>query len=134
MRPATNTTLQGVPKEATFEQFDAQAQGEMELVRGESLARKSDVQLRVVMVFQAPGRPMQRSAAADPGQPPAARCSPRQMQSQATFVRGDDLRAAMHSPEQPPASAATPSARTGRRRLPETRREETVSRYTGAQR
>ena len=90
-----NTTL-GVPKEATMEQVDAQAQGEMELVRGEVLARKSDVQLRVVMVFQAPNAAEPSDPPADPGQPtPANKTLSAQMQSQATFVRGDDLRAAM---------------------------------------
>ena len=94
---ASPTTTLGVPKEATLEQVDAQAQGEMELVRGEVLARKSDVQLRVVMVFEAP-------SAADPSDPPPMPGQPQpttkrltaQMQSQATFVRGDDLRAALH--------------------------------------
>jgi hypothetical protein len=96
---ASPSTTLGVPKEATMEQVDAQAQGEMELVRGEVLARKSDVQLRVVMVFQAPNTPEAADpAAAEPGQPPpgAAKTLSAQMQSQATFVRGDDLRAAMH--------------------------------------
>jgi|HubBroStandDraft_6_1064221.scaffolds.fasta_scaffold269532_2 hypothetical protein len=91
------TTIVGVPKEATLEQVDAQAQGEMELVRGEVLARKSDVQLRVVMVFEAP-------SAADPSDPPPVPGQPQPtmkrltapMQTQATFVRGDDLRAALH--------------------------------------
>jgi hypothetical protein len=91
------TALAGVPKEATLEQVDAQAQGEMELVRGEVLARKSDVQLRVVMMFEAP-------SAADPSDPPAMPGQPQPtmkrftapMQTQATFVRGDDLRAALH--------------------------------------
>jgi hypothetical protein len=91
---ASPTTTLGVPKEATMEQVDAQGHGEMELVRGEVLARKSDVQLRVVMIFQAPG-------AADPSDPSSGQGPPQgktlsaQMQSQATFVRGDDLRAAM---------------------------------------
>jgi hypothetical protein len=90
-----NTTL-GVPKEATMEQVDAQAQGEMELVRGEVLARKSDVQLRVVMVFQAPNAAEPSDPPAEPGQPtPANKTLSAQMQSQATFVRGDDLRAAL---------------------------------------
>jgi hypothetical protein len=94
---ASPTTTLGVPKEATMEQVDAQGQGELELVRGEVLARKSDVQLRVVMMFQAPGGPDQADPSSpDPGQGPAG---PKRMsaavQSQATFVRGDDLRAAL---------------------------------------
>jgi hypothetical protein len=91
------TTLPGVPKEATMEQVDAQAQGELELVKGEVLARKSDVQLRVVMIFQAPGGADPSDPAPEPGQPPAGnKMLSAQMQSQATFVRGDDLRAALH--------------------------------------
>jgi hypothetical protein len=91
------TTTLGVPKEATMEQVDAQGQGELELVRGEVLARKSDVQLRVVMMFQAPGGPDQADPSSpDPGQGPAG---PKRMsaavQTQVTFVRGDDLRAAL---------------------------------------
>lgn len=98
---ATPTTTLGVPKEATIEQVDAQAQGELELVRGEVLARKSDVQLRVAMMFEAPGGPPDQAdpTAPDPGQtgqPSGKKRLSAQMQSQATFVRGDDLRAAMH--------------------------------------
>jgi hypothetical protein len=89
------TTTLGVPKGATMEQVDAQAQGELELVRGEVLARKSDVQLRVVMIFQAPGTADPADPSAEPGQPPPGKTLSAQMQSQATFVRGDDLRAAM---------------------------------------
>jgi hypothetical protein len=83
--------IAGVPKGATFEQFDAQSQGEMELVRGETLARKSDVQQRVVMVFAGQGgmQPPQQ-----PGQPPGNMMTA-QLTGQATFVRGEDLRAAM---------------------------------------
>ena len=55
-----------------MEQVDAQAQGEMELVRGEVLARKSDVQLRVVMVFQAPNAAEPSDPPAEPGQPAPA--------------------------------------------------------------
>jgi len=85
---STNVELQGVPKGATLEQFVAEAQGEMELVRGEALARMSDVQQRVVMLFGtsggAPGSPQ-------PGQPGSMLTA--QLQSQATLVRGEDLRA-----------------------------------------
>jgi hypothetical protein len=92
---ATPTTTLGVPKEATMEQVDAQAQGELELVKGEVLARKSDVQLRVVMIFQAPGG-ADPDQPPEPGQPPAGnKTLSAQMQSTATFVRGDDLRAAL---------------------------------------
>jgi hypothetical protein len=83
--------LAGVPKGATFEQFDAQSQGEMELVRGETLARKSDVQQRIVLVFAGQGGPQPPQ---QPGQPPGNLMTA-QIGSQATFVRGEDLRAAM---------------------------------------
>lgn len=87
--------LAGVPKGATLAQFDAAGQGELELVRGEMLARKSDVQQRVVMVFAPPGgvdKP-------EPGQPPQQQqMMTAQIVVQATFVRGDDLRQAMKHP------------------------------------
>jgi hypothetical protein len=93
---ATSKDVQiaGVPKEATLEQFDAQGQGELEVVRGEALARKFDLQERVVLVFSGPGGPQPPS---QPGQPPG-NLIPVQIQSQATLVRGDDLRAASRQP------------------------------------
>lgn len=89
-----DASIEGVPKGATFEQFEAQGQGELEVVRGESLARKSDVQQRIVMVFAGPGgiQPPQQQ-----GQPPGNMMTA-QISSQATFVRGDDLREAMKKP------------------------------------
>jgi hypothetical protein len=89
-----DVTISGVPKGATFEQFDAQSQGELELVRGETLARKSSMQQRVVMVFAGQGgiQPPQQ-----PGQPPGNMMTA-QLTSEATFVRGDDLRSAMKQP------------------------------------
>jgi hypothetical protein len=89
--------LQGVPKGATLEQFDAQSGGELELVRGELLARKSTVQLRVVMVFQGAGAGQAQSSAS-PGNQPPGNVLTAQLQSQATMVRGDDLRAAARQP------------------------------------
>jgi hypothetical protein len=86
--------IQGVPKGATFEEFDAQSQGELELVLGESLARKSDIQQRVVMIFAGPGGPQ---APQQPGQPPGNMLTA-QVTSQVTLVRGEDLRAAMKEP------------------------------------
>jgi hypothetical protein len=85
--------LQGVPKGANLEQFDAQAAGELELVRGEALARKSDVQERVVMLFQAPGATQAPSGSPAPGSILSA-----QLQSQATFVRGEDMRVTARQP------------------------------------
>jgi len=86
-----DTRLQGVPPGSTLEQFDAEGQGEVEAVRGESVARTLDLQQRVVMVFQAPGSPQTGAA---PGQP-QANVLTAQLQSRAAFARGDDLRAAM---------------------------------------
>jgi hypothetical protein len=98
----TDTDLLGVPKGATLKQIDATAQGEMELVRGEVLARKSDVQQRIVMMFDAPGEaqpPSVPGQAPQPDEPSDKASGPKtltaQMQSQATFVRGDDLRSAL---------------------------------------
>jgi hypothetical protein len=89
-----DVNIEGVPKGATFEQFEAQSQGELELVRGESLARKSDVQQRVVMIFAGPGG-MQPPA--QPGQPPGNMLTA-QLSTQATFVRGEDLRTVLKQP------------------------------------
>jgi hypothetical protein len=66
----------------------------MELVRGETLARKSDVQQRVVLVFAGPGG---AQAPSQPGQPPGNMMTA-QIQMQGTFVRGEDLRAAARRP------------------------------------
>jgi hypothetical protein len=89
----SDTVMPEVPKGATLQQVDAQAQGELELVRGEVLARKADIQQRVVMVFTAP--PGTQAPPTQPGQPPAPATLTGQTMSQATFVRGDDLRAAL---------------------------------------
>ncbi len=86
--------IPGVPKGATLEQFDAQGQGELEVVRGEALARKFDLQERQMLVFSGPGG---AQPPAQPGQPPG-NLIPVQIQSQATLVRGEDLRAASRQP------------------------------------
>jgi hypothetical protein len=89
-------TLQGLPKGATLEEFDCEAQGEIELVRGEGLARRATVQQRVAMLFRTPGGPADQPGQdeARPGEAPQNMGS-FQAQSAATFVRGDDLRAAV---------------------------------------
>jgi hypothetical protein len=86
--------IPGVPKDATFVQYEAAMQAELEVVRGESLARVADLQGRDSLVFQAPGSP-----APDPtsGQPQAGLME-LQIQIQATLARGDDLRAASAKP------------------------------------
>lgn len=87
--------LAGVPKGATLEQFDTLAEGEMEVVRGEVLARKADLQERVVMVFAPPGGVEK----AQPGQPPPQQqMMTAQIVVQATLVRGDDLKQALKHP------------------------------------
>ena len=98
--------LAGVPKGSTLVQLVAEGQGEMELVKGELLARKADIQERVVMVFQSPSAktppadPFGGAGSVDPvdPKPPAGGAMTAQIVSQATLVRGDDLRAAMAKP------------------------------------
>jgi len=87
---STDVQIAGVPKGATLAQVEVACEGQLELVRGEALARKSDIQERVVMLFTAPGAPQ---PAAQPGQPPGNMLTA-QVQSQTTLVRGEDLRAA----------------------------------------
>jgi hypothetical protein len=89
-----DVNMEGVPKGGTFEEFEAQSQGNLELVRGESLARKAEIQQRVVMIFSGPGgiQPPQQQ-----GQPPG-NVMTAQISSQSTFVRGEDLREAMKKP------------------------------------
>jgi hypothetical protein len=87
--------LQGVPKGATLEQFEAQSEGELELVRGEVLARKLGMQQHVVMVLHGPAAP--QPPPASPGQPPGNMLTA-QLQSQASLVRGDDLRMTAKQP------------------------------------
>jgi hypothetical protein len=85
-----NTELQGVPKDATLEQFDAQAQGEVEVVRSEVLARKLELEHRTVMVF--------RSSSAAPSQAgpggPEGNMLTAQLGGRARMARGEDARAA----------------------------------------
>ncbi len=86
-----DTNLEGIPPGATLQQFESEAQGEMQVVRGEILARKFEMQKRVVFVFSSPtaaeGQP------ADPTGRPGSNTLTGQIQAEATFVRGEDLRA-----------------------------------------
>jgi hypothetical protein len=89
-----DVTLPGLPKGAALEQFDAVGQGDIDLVRGEILARKADVQQRVVMIFSPPG-------GFDPGSTPQQQQQQMltaQIVTQATLVRGDDLKQALKHP------------------------------------
>jgi hypothetical protein len=86
------TQLQGVPKGGTLEQFDGQAQGEMELVRGEFLPRKATLEQRVAMFFRSPAA--EPSPAAATGAEPQGTMLAAKFQGEATFLRGDDLRGA----------------------------------------
>lgn len=86
--------LAGVPPGATLEQFDALGQGDLELVRGETVARKADIQERVVMVFAPPGG----APKPQPGEPPGQGMMTAQIVTQGTLVRGDDLRQALKHP------------------------------------
>lgn len=93
-----------VPKGSTLEQFATESQGKLDLVRGESVARTCELQARLVLVFAGPGgmQPPQQAG----GQP--GNIIPVQLTTQATFVRGDDLRAmaAGGGPRHGPANAA----------------------------
>jgi hypothetical protein len=95
----------GVPAGAKLVQVNAEAQGELELVRGEYVARKSDMQEHLVMIFKTPGTAPPPGAQPPPDQPSDQPTPPppgseltAQIQSQATLVRGADLLAAMRSP------------------------------------
>lgn len=89
-----NVQVQGLPEGSNLEQFEAEAQGELDLVRGEILARKADVKQQIVLVFSGPGG---ATAPQQPGQPPGNMLTA-QVQGQATLVRGDDLRQALKQP------------------------------------
>lgn len=89
-----NVQVQGLPEGSSLDQFDAEAQGALDLMRGEILARKADIKQQIVLVFAGPGgaTPPQQQ-----GQPPGNLLTA-QVQGQATLVRGDDLRQAMKQP------------------------------------
>ncbi len=66
-----------------------ESQGKLDLVRGESIARTCEVQAHVVLVYAGPGGPQPpKQPGGQPGNVGAS-----QLGIQATFVRGDDLRA-----------------------------------------
>jgi hypothetical protein len=84
-------TLPGLPKGATLEEFDAEAQGELDIAAGEGLVRRGSLQERIAMLFKTPPAPGQDEPR--PGEPPQNMGS-FQSQAIATFARGDEVRAA----------------------------------------
>jgi hypothetical protein len=97
---ATNDLhLRGVPKGATLEQFEAQGQGKFEIGASESLAHRVELDQRVVMVFRAEGAP---SAPTPEGRMPEGNMLTAQLQSQASFVRGEELHASAPRRAGPP--------------------------------
>ena len=91
---SSDIDLPGVPPGAVLKQFDARAQGEMEIVAGEPFARKLQIQQRVLFVFTSTKPP---EGALPPDQPPPGpegTTLTGQVQAVAMFVRGDDLREA----------------------------------------
>jgi hypothetical protein len=89
-----DTQPHGVPKGATIQQFQAQAQGEYELVRGELLPRKATLEQRMTALLQAPteGASPSLPSPSQPGQQSGVILS--KFQGEAMLLRGDDLRAA----------------------------------------
>jgi hypothetical protein len=87
---SSDIQLQGIPPGSVLKQLDAEAQGQVEVVRSEAFARHLELQERVVFVFSSP-TPIE-------GQPPPQGKTDGtltgQIQAVATFVRGEDLRAA----------------------------------------
>ncbi len=85
--------LPGVPKGSTLEEFESESGGELEIVRGEFLARKSEMKQRLVMVFQGPGAGQQPTTN---GPPPGGGVM--QFQTQASLLRGEDVRVTSKQP------------------------------------
>ncbi len=84
-----NVTFAGAPKDATVEQFEADGQGDVDVVRGEFLARKASVAERAVVFFHVAGEGTgQGAAGATPGG-----VVPVELRGQLVFARGEDVRA-----------------------------------------
>lgn len=86
------TDLQGVPKGATLERFQAQAQGECELVRGEGFPRKATLESGIALFFQAATETPTPSPPGPSGEQNGLMVA--RFQGEATLLRGEDLRAA----------------------------------------
>jgi len=85
-----NETFAGAPRDATVEQFDGEGKAELDLVRGEILARSATVNEHAVVFLRlAPESNPQGTQ----GQQPAG-AIPIELQNQFAFARGDSLRAA----------------------------------------
>jgi hypothetical protein len=82
-------TFPGAPKDATVEQFEAEGQGELDLVRGEVLARKASLSERAVVFFRLGGEASARGGQAGV----SAGVLPVELRSQLVFARGEDVRA-----------------------------------------
>jgi hypothetical protein len=80
-----DVTFPGAPKDAAVEQFEAEGQGEMEIVRGEFLSRKASFSERAVVFFRLAGGGAQGA--------PQTGVAPVELRSQFVFGRGDDVRA-----------------------------------------
>jgi hypothetical protein len=89
---SSDIDLPGVPPGSVLKQFDARAQGDMEVVGGEALARKVEIQERVLFVFTSTKPPEGAPDQPPPG--PEGTTLTGQVQAAAMFVRGDDLREA----------------------------------------
>jgi hypothetical protein len=79
----------GSPKDSVVEQFEAEGQGDLELVRGEVLARQASFSERALVFFRLAGEANPRG-----GQGAAsAGVLPVELRSQLVFARGEDIRA-----------------------------------------
>jgi hypothetical protein len=85
---SSEAELPGLPKGSTLQQFQGEAQGELEVVPGEVIPRRSTMQHRLLMMFQAPGTGQETPR---PGEPNRGMMSA-QVQGQAVLERGDDRR------------------------------------------
>ena len=91
---SSDMDLPGVPPGSVLKQFDARAQGDMEVVAGEPFARKLQIQERVLFVFTSTKPPEGELPPDQPPPGPEGTTLTGQVQAVAMFVRGDDLREA----------------------------------------
>ncbi|MGA2448519.1 MAG: hypothetical protein ABTD50_07585 [Polyangiaceae bacterium] len=84
-----DVTFPGAPKDSTVEQFEAEGQGELELVRGEILARQATISERALVFFRLAGEANPRGGQGGP----SAGVVPVELRGQLVFARGEDIRA-----------------------------------------